>query len=76
MEIFSAKWCAPCKTLKAKINELGIAYEPVDIETDSGQQLARQRGVRGVPSIYDGKVLVTGLEPCMALLRGLNDKLS
>lgn len=56
---FEASWCGPCKMLSKTINEMGdkitMPIEVVDI--DQNADLAKQYGVRGVPTmvIVDGE---------------------
>lgn len=44
-----ASWCGPCKMLTQQLDQRGIKIEVNDIDEDSS--LARQHGVRGVPTI-------------------------
>ena len=52
---FYADWCGPCKTVGPIVEELAAEYEgriavrKVDI--DSNPELARQYGVRGIPTL-------------------------
>ena len=48
---FSATWCGPCKMLSKVLEEVvtDIPFEHVDI--DENQDLAKQYGVRGVPTM-------------------------
>lgn len=50
---FEASWCGPCKMLSKTINELGdkitMPIEVVDV--DENAELAKQYGVRGVPTM-------------------------
>ena len=56
---FWADWCQPCHVL-TKVME-GMEYEPVDIETEEGSQLATHYGVRALPTLAlftdDGKLI-------------------
>ena len=61
---FSASWCGPCKALSntiANMGELPVVMEEIDI--DENMDMARQYGVRGVPTCVlvdeDGTVIDT-----------------
>jgi protein disulfide-isomerase len=67
---FSAEWCPPCRVMDANVwpgkdvqTAVEKGYIPVEIDVDAkgAANLARQYGVRGVPTIVtldaDGKVL-------------------
>lgn len=55
--IFSAEWCVNCPPLKNYLNNIGIEYEDVDIESEEGAKLAAQYTVRSLPTS-----LITGAE--------------
>ena len=48
LKIFSAVWCANCKTLKKQLTDAGIAFEEVDADTN--MQTLRELNVRGLPA--------------------------
>lgn len=48
---FSASWCNPCKMLDKQLDSLGYLVEQVDVETEEGKKLARDYGVRRIPTL-------------------------
>lgn len=58
---FYADWCQPCKTLSRVIEDAGdkVKYPIEEIDIDNNFELAKQYGIRGVPSLIlveeDGK---------------------
>ena len=52
---FFATWCGPCKMLAPTIEKLSANYSGkagvFKIDTDKGQKLATQFGIRGVPTL-------------------------
>lgn len=52
---FTASWCAPCKAMAPKIDEMiagnpDINYIKVDLETSEGIELAKQYNVSSIPT--------------------------
>lgn len=52
---FWAEWCQPCKTLSPALEKVTEksdgAFELVKIDVDANQELARQYGVQGIPTV-------------------------
>jgi glutaredoxin-like YruB-family protein len=58
--IYSAPWCAFCKTEKQYLEHLGVAYEERDIESDPAimQELVDKSGMQSVPvTDIDGTII-------------------
>ncbi len=53
---FTASWCQPCKMLAATLEECKIDTPIEVVDIDENMELAKQYGVRGVPTM----VLVDG----------------
>ena len=47
--IFSADWCAGCKTVKQTLTSRGIKFREKDIDIESVMEEAAQLGIRGIP---------------------------
>jgi thiol:disulfide interchange protein len=64
---FSATWCGPCQTMKKtvyhdpEVVKVSQSFVPIFIDTDENGELAREYGVRGIPSYFllqpDGTVI-------------------
>jgi len=56
---FSASWCQPCKSLAANFKHVDMGDVTLsEIDIDENLELAKQYGVRGVPTmvlVEDGK---------------------
>lgn len=50
VKVLSASWCTGCKQLKANLDILGVPYEEVDVDVDTGMQLAKSLQVRSIPT--------------------------
>jgi len=62
--IYSAPWCAFCKTEKQYLDKLGVAYTVKDIEEDNGalEELIEKSGQKSVPVTDIDGVIVRGLD--------------
>ena len=49
--LIGATWCAPCKRVRNFLDNRGVDYTYVDIDTDEGMALAKDWAVRAVPSM-------------------------
>ena len=58
--LIGATWCAPCKRVRNFLDNRGVDYTYVDIETAEGMALARGWGVRAVPSMSISGNIVSG----------------
>lgn len=58
--LYTATWCAYCKTASAYLSNKGGAYQGVDIDTQSGREVFAQTGGNGVPLLYKGRQHVEG----------------
>ena len=77
---FTASWCAPCKQLAPILEsvETSIPIEVIDIDTESGANLGKTFGIRGVPTLVmveDDRVVKTlvGMQTKDKLKAWLND---
>jgi thioredoxin 1 len=55
---FSASWCGPCKMLSTIMEGVDFGVPVKEIDIDENMDLAKQYGVRGVPTLVlteDGK---------------------
>lgn len=48
---FYADWCQPCKMLSKTLEDVETDVEFEDIDIDEQMDLAKQYGVRGVPTM-------------------------
>lgn len=58
--LLGATWCGPCKGVKMFLDNRGIDYDYVDVDTEAGLALAQDWGVRNVPSMSIDGTIVTG----------------
>ena len=78
---FYADWCGPCQVIKPILEELAEDYDNrIDVrkvDVDENQSLARQYGVRGIPTLLlfsDGEAreTVVGLRSKLQLVELLD----
>ena len=51
LKVFTASWCGPCKSLKNAIAATALSANLVFIDIDADPQLAKNYGIRGVPTL-------------------------
>lgn len=49
--MFTASWCSNCQVVKASLEDNNVSYTTVDVDTSEGEELAKQNGVRGLPTV-------------------------
>lgn len=47
--LFGAAWCNDCKTAKKMLDEKGLAYTYIDVDTPAGRAMAEDYKARGLP---------------------------
>lgn len=69
VKIFSTTWCQFCKAEKHFLDEKGVAYDDVNVETDptAADEMVKMSGQMGVPVTLithddDSKVLIIGFD--------------
>ena len=62
--IYSAPWCAFCKTEKDYLEHLGVAFTVRDIEEDSGamEELVEKSGQQSVPVTDIDGIIIRGFD--------------
>ncbi len=62
--IYSAPWCAFCKTEKEYLEHLGVTFAVRDIEEDSGamEELVEKSGQQSVPVTDIDGVIIRGFD--------------
>lgn len=58
--LIGAAWCGPCKRVKTFLDNRGVTYSYVDIDTEEGLELAKDWCVRMVPSMNVDGTIITG----------------
>lgn len=58
--VYSAPWCAGCKTLKASLSEAGVEFTEVDIDTPEGMTKAKELGIKSIPVTTIGDLKYIG----------------
>lgn len=54
IKVFGAEWCSGCKALKKQLQEKGVSFSYVDVDTPEGMQESRNHAVRSLPTIILG----------------------
>ena len=62
--IYSAPWCAFCKTEKEYLEHLGVAFTVRDIEEDTGamEELVEKSGQQSVPVTDIDGIIIRGFD--------------
>ena len=50
--VFSAQWCTGCNAVKQKLKSAGMEFKVIDIETDEGITLCKDKMVRSIPVVF------------------------
>ena len=58
--VYSAPWCAGCKTLKAALSTAGIGFTEVDIDTPEGMTKAKELNIKSIPVTMIGELKYIG----------------
>lgn len=48
--VFSAAWCSQCGPWKKMLEEKGIEYTPIDVDSEDGMVQAQEYQVRALPT--------------------------
>ena len=67
--IYSASWCAPCKSAKRFLDDMNLSYEEIDIEKNniSREKLSEITGGHTVPQIVINDKCIGGYSELMQL---------
>ncbi len=58
--VYSAPWCGGCKTLKNSLNNAGIEFTEVDIDTPEGMTKAKELNIKSIPVTMIGELRYIG----------------
>lgn len=69
--LYTTSWCGECHVAKRHLDELGVAYDEVDIEEweDPRGRLEQLTGNRSVPQVVVGGSVLGGYAEFMGLVR-------
>ena len=72
VEIYSTMWCGYCARARALLQKKGVAFEDIDIETDTSRRdemIKRAGGRMTVPQIFIDGAYIGGSDDLAALDR-------
>lgn len=58
--LLGAEWCGPCKRVKKFLDNRGIEYDYVDVDTVVGMELVEKYNIRTVPTMNIDGTVVSG----------------
>jgi mycoredoxin len=62
--LLSAEWCGYCQALREDLDDMGVSYRELDIETDvDGRSAFDAVKGRGVPVLVVGQDIIYGYDP-------------
>ena len=70
IQLYSAGWCNNCRPVKHLLEENGLVYEPIDIDTPSGALRADKEGIKSIPTLVMWGIYHNGLQPCLEAISG------
>ena len=64
IKLVSSDQCIPCKLLKKWLEEHGVKFKEINVDTEEGLKFANEKNIRAIPTVIkDGKILFIGLPP-------------
>jgi glutaredoxin 3 len=61
--VYSKQLCPNCDQVKALLKSKNIDFKEINIETNAaGRDVLIERGLRSVPQVFDGELLIGGVE--------------
>ena len=72
IEIYTTMWCGYCARARALLNQKGVPFTDIDVDTDSARReemVARSGGGRTVPQIFIDGEHIGGSDELLALDR-------
>ena len=64
VDLYVTSWCPWCRKMSAFLDQKGIQYTTHDVEREAGaQETLEKHGVRGVPIVIIGDVVIQGYDP-------------
>jgi glutaredoxin 3 len=72
VEIYSTMWCGYCARARALLQKKGVAFDDIDIETDTARRdemIKRAGGQMTVPQIFIDGIHIGGSDDLAALER-------
>jgi len=72
VEIYSTMWCGYCARARALLQKKGVAFDDIDIETDTARRdemIKRADGQMTVPQIFIDGIHIGGSDDLAALER-------
>lgn len=77
MKLLTSSTCSPCKEAKRLLQESGLEYQEMGVETEGGRTMALSLGVRQVPTLcvpLEHKTITcTGLQQIKDFINGVNE---
>jgi len=71
MILFTANDCTSCIPVKKAL--ANIRHEVINLDSDEGLTVARNLGIRGVPTIVQNNLVTTGQQQCLDLIGEHNE---
>jgi glutathione S-transferase len=70
LELFQAEWCPHSHRVRMRLTELGLDWcaRNVALEPEQRDAMAEATGVRSIPTLKHGDVVVSGADPILAYL--------
>jgi glutathione S-transferase len=70
LELFQAEWCPHSHRVRMRLTELGLDWcaRNVALEPEQRDAMAEATGVRSIPTLKHGDVVVSGADPTLAYL--------
>jgi glutathione S-transferase len=70
LELFQAEWCPNSHRVRMRLTELGLDWSArnVPLEPEQRDAMAEATGVRSIPTLKHGEVVVSGADPILAYL--------
>jgi glutaredoxin len=73
VEVFTSEKCYYCNVLKKRLNQLGVKFKEINVDTKEGLMLATVNNIMHLPTLKINDKFLVGLPPTEKLIKFLEE---